>query len=125
MSTDQSVTYHTVSPYLDVPDVPRLIAFLEATFEARELNRHTDDSGRIVHAEVQIGDSIVMIGDRGDGVERPASVQVFVDDVDETYRRALAAGGRSESAPEDKPYARAAGVLDHAGNQWWFSGRWA
>lgn len=120
-----NVVYHTVSPYLVVPDAPRLIAFLEKAFGARELNRHHGDGGRIMHAEVQIGDSVVMIGDKGDGVERPATIQVFVEDVDETFRRALDAGGRSESAPEDKPYGRAAAVLDHGGNQWWFSRHWS
>lgn len=116
---------HTVSPYLVVSDAPRLIAFLEATFDARELNRHAD-GGRIVHAEVLIGDSIVMIGDKGDGKQRPASIQVFVDDTDATYQRALAAGATSESAPEDQSYgSRSAGVVDHAGNQWWFGTRWS
>lgn len=126
MTANTPVQYRTVSPYLIAHDAPRLITFLERTFGASELNRHTEGD-RLVHAEVQIGDSIVMVGDPGDpGHRSSASIQVFVENVDDTYRRALEAGAVSESEPEDKPYgARAAGVVDHAGNHWWFATRWA
>jgi len=109
----------TVSPYLLVPSVADALAFLAAVFAARELHRVTDDSGAIRHAEARIGDSVVMLGERP-GAAMPASVHVYVPEVDDTYAKALAAGATSLSPPRDLPYGdRSAGVRDRQGNLWW------
>ena len=114
-------TYRTVTPYLVVPDADGTIAFLKQAFAATEVLCHRNADGTVVHAEIQIGDSLVMLGQAGGPCKaRQAAFYLWVDDVDATYRRALAAGATSESEPEDKPYGhRNAGVVDSGGSTWW------
>jgi PhnB protein len=118
---DTKETYRTVTPYLVVRDADGTIAFLKRAFGATELQVHRNTDGTVGHAEIQIGDSLVMLGQAGGQWKpREASFYLWVDDVDATYRRALDAGAASESEPEDKPYGhRNAGVMDPAGNTWW------
>jgi PhnB protein len=76
-----------------------------------------------MHAEMRIGDSLIMLG-QSSAQWKPLSgaLYVWVEDVDATYARALAAGARSESAPEDKPYGhRNAGVVDRNDITWWIA----
>lgn len=109
----------TVSPYLLVPSVADALSFVVDVLAAIELHRVSEAHGAIRHAEVRIGDSVVMLGERP-GAAMPASVHVYVPAVDETYRRALAAGATSLSEPRDLPYGdRSAGVRDPQGNLWW------
>lgn len=109
----------TVSPYLLVPSVSEALGFLVEVFAALELHRVAGEAGTIRHAEVRIGDSVLMLGERP-GAAMPASVHVYVPDVDATYAKALAAGAASLSAPRDLPYGdRSAGVRDPQGNLWW------
>ena len=118
---DLQTTYRTVTPYLVVSDADAELAFLKAAFGATELNcqRHPDNT--VMHAEITIGDSLVMLGQAGGPwMPRPAALYLWVEDVDATYARALEAGAKSESAPEDKPYGhRNAGVIDRNGVTWW------
>lgn len=115
--------YSTVVPYLIVPRVPELITFLVEVFGADEVQRHLSPEGQVMHAEVRIGDSIVMMADAGGDVEAmPTTLHLVADDVDATYAHALAAGATSLRAPEDQPYGwRNAGVQDASGNRWWIS----
>lgn len=114
-------TYRTVTPYLVVADADGEIRFLEAAFGATvTLNqRHAD--GRVMHAELLLGNSQVMLGQASDQWRpRNAAFYLWVEDCDATYQRALEAGAVSESAPEDKPYGhRNAGVIDRNGITWW------
>ena len=115
--------YHTVTPYLIVRGVPALIEFLENVFGAGELRRTTVSDGRVHHARVQIGDSVVMIGETGDGQPTfPAVLYLYVDDVDSTYQLALEHGAKSLRKPEEQYYGdRNAGIEDPLGNQWWIA----
>jgi len=115
--------YRTITPYLVVRDADAEIAFLSKAFAAREMQCHRAEGGSVMHAELQIGDSLVMLGQAGGAFEpRPAAIHLWVEDVDATYDRALAAGGTSESAPADKPYGhRMAGVVDPGGVTWWIA----
>lgn len=117
--------YHTVTPYLTVPKVSEVIEFLKRTFDATSSECHTTPDGRIMHAEVRLGDSVVMLGEpRTPGEARPSNLYVYVADVDATYRRALAAGGKSIMEPANQFYGdRHGGVRDPAGNQWWIATR--
>lgn len=119
----QTSTYRTVTPYLLVARADAELDFLKAAFgaEEREVTRHPD--GSIVHAEVSIGDSLVMLGQAGGQWKpRDGSFYLWVADVDATYRRALEAGAASESEPEDKAYGhRNAGVIDPNGLTWWIA----
>lgn len=116
--------YSTVSPYLVAKGAQRVIDFLKEAFGATELRRYDMPDGSIMHAEVRIGDTVVMIGDAGgEWPAIPAFLHLYVDDVDETYHRALDAGGVSVQAPErkDGDPDRRGGVKDPAGNTWWIA----
>jgi uncharacterized glyoxalase superfamily protein PhnB len=115
--------FHTVTPYLVVPGVANLLDFLQQAFAAQELLRMPRPDGAIMHAEVKIGDSIVMMGEpMGDQAPMPGSLYLYVHDADSVYRRALQAGATSTMEPTDQFYGdRSAGVKDPAGNQWWIA----
>jgi uncharacterized glyoxalase superfamily protein PhnB len=120
---DSKDTYRTVTPYLVVPDADAEIGFLKAAFGATESSCQRGADKTVTHAEVIIGDSLVMLGQAG-GPWKPltAAIYLWVDDVDATYARALQAGGTSQGAPEDKPYGhRNAGILDRNGVTWWIA----
>lgn len=114
--------YSTVSVYL-VADGAQ-IDFLKETFEAAELRRFDAADGRIMHAEVRIGDTVVMVADAGGAYPAfPSWPHVYVDDVDKTYEKALRAGGFAVREPvrkEDDSDKRG-GVKDPAGNTWWIA----
>jgi uncharacterized glyoxalase superfamily protein PhnB len=119
--TDSKDTYRTVTPYLVVSDADTELAFLKAAFGATEVECQRTPDNQVMHAEMKIGDSLVMLGQAGGRwTPRPAALYLWVDDVDATYARALHAGATSESEPEDKPYGhRNAGVIDQNGITWW------
>lgn len=116
-------SYQTVVPYLIVPGVADLIGFLAEVFAAEEIQRHLSPDGHIMHAEVLIGDSIVMMADAvDDSTAMPTTLQLLVDDVDATYAHALQAGATILREPADQPYGhRNAGVRDASGNCWWIT----
>lgn len=115
--------YATVTPYLIVSDVVGLVEFLRAAFgaEVRHLLRRGD--GSVYNAEVQVGDSRLMMGEaRGEYPARETDFYMYVEDCDATYGRAVAAGGVSVMEPADMPYGdRHGGVADPAGNRWWIA----
>ena len=113
--------YRTVTPYLVVSDADSEISFLERAFGAVVTTAARTDLGRVMHAEIRIGDSLVMLGEAG-GEVKPlnAALYLWVENVDETYRRAMDAGGKSMREPQDQEYGhRNAGVLDQNGISWW------
>ena len=116
--------FHTVTPYLIVSGVATLIDFLQQAFDAQPLlNPMMRSDGSIGHAEVKIGDSVVMMGEpMGDMQPMPGSIYLYVQDTDAVYQRALQAGATSLMEPADQFYGdRSAGVKDPAGNQWWIA----
>ena len=115
--------YHSVTPYLSVPGVGKLLDFLQQAFEAQELHRMPRPDGTIMHAEVMIGDSRVMMGEpMGNAQPIFGSLYLYVPDVDAVYKRALQAGATSTSEPADQFYGdRSAGIKDPVGNQWWIA----
>lgn len=112
---------HSVIPYLVVENSNRLIEFLKGTFGAEEKERHLRPDGSVMHAEVKIGDSVIMMGDANEQWKpRPVSLYVYVPDTNTTYRRALDLGATSLMEPADQFYGdRNAGVTDPLGNIWW------
>ena len=115
--------YHSVTPYLVVDGAVRLIDFATSVFGAQETERVDAPEGRIGHAELRIGDSLVMLADGHGGREpMPCMLHLYVDDADATYQRALAAGATSLEPPADKFYGdRGALVRDPCGNLWWIA----
>lgn len=114
--------HHTVSPYLVVAGVGKLIDFTKQAFGASEVFVSKRPDGSVQHAEIKIGDSIVMMGEGGDSKQFPGMLHLYLEDVDAVYRRALQAGAKSLREPADQPYGdRSGGVEDVFGNQWWIS----
>jgi uncharacterized glyoxalase superfamily protein PhnB len=116
--------HYTITPYLVVPGVLKLIDFLKEAFGAEETcPPMTGPDGRIGHAEVQIGDSRVMMGEpMGDFKPMPAMQYLYVEDCDAWFRRAVAAGATPVMEPMDMFYGdRSGGVQDPAGNMWWLA----
>ncbi len=115
--------YHTVTPYLIVQDAGKLIEFMKRAFGAEEIMRHPTPEGGIMHAEVKIGDSRIMLADaRGEANPLPAMLHLYVNDADATYRASLQAGAVSLQEPADQFYGdRSGGVKDASGNHWWIA----
>lgn len=115
--------YHTVTPYLIVQAADQLIDFVKQAFGAIERFRGIGSAGGI-HCEVIIGDSIVMIGGGGawHGEPSPATLYLYVNDVDAIYKRAIQVGAISISEPADQSFGdRIAGVKDAFGNVWYIA----
>ena len=120
--------YHSVTPYLMVRDATKALAFYRDAFGAEELMRFEGPPGRIAHAEVQIGDSHVMLADEnpGEGFVGPqtlggagVSLMVYVQDVDATFARAVAAGATARRPVADQFYGDRVGTLaDPFGHVW-------
>jgi PhnB protein len=116
--------YHSAQPYLLADDASRLMEFMKATFGAEDLGTMPTPEGKIGHAEMRIGDTIVMLADAStaEGVSgaMPSTVMTYVEDCDRVYQRALEAGATSLREPQDMFYGdRSAGVVDPVGNHWW------
>jgi PhnB protein len=125
MSSFKPDGYSSVSPYLIVSGASRTIDFLTQVFGAVELRRFLHESGQIMHAELRIDDTVIMLADgdpAGGWPPVPASVHIYVADVDATYRRALEAGAVSVQEPVKKDDAdRRGGVKDAGGTTWWIA----
>ncbi|WP_263352614.1 VOC family protein [Acidicapsa acidisoli] len=121
--------YHSVQPYLMFVNTREAMAFFAKVFGAKEKLCMQSPEGRVHHAEIAIGDSVVMMADENPAIEAfaashyggsPVSVMVYVDDCDTTYAKALEAGATSLREPADQPYGdRMAGILDPFGYKWW------
>lgn len=115
--------YSSVSPYLITADPVGVIEFLKATFGAEDLRRHDAPDGRIMHVEVRVGDSVIMMGSSGDGSTEHCHIHIYVPDVDSTYARAVVAGGKPVQAPVQKGDAdKRGGVTDPVGAATWWIG---
>ena len=115
--------YTDVAPYLIVDGAQRTLDFLVEVFGGERLRHFPSPDGKIIHAEVRIGDTVVMVADGNAGWPPiGAHVHVYVPDVDATYERALSAGAMSVQAPAKKDDAdRRGGVKDAGGTTWWIS----
>lgn len=115
--------YTSVSPYLVTEKAEEVISFLETAFGATLIRRFDRPDGSIMHAEVRIDDSVVMLGQAGaDWPAVPSHVHVYLPEIDTIYAAALEAGGVSVQAPAqgDDPDRRG-GVKDPGGNTWWIA----
>ena len=116
--------YSTVSPYLVTRNAQKVIDFVCATVDATPLRRYDNDDGTIMHAELNVGGSVVMLADAGGAWQpTPCHLHVYVPDVDATYALALRSGGESVQEPKqnDGEPDRRGGVKDPGGNSWWFA----
>ena len=120
--------YHSVTPYLIIKGAAKAIEFYQRAFGATELMRMNGPDGRIAHAEIKIGDSAVMLADEAPdmGHRSPQSLggagvglMVYVDRVDEVYKRAITAGAKEVRPVKDQFYGDRSGTLqDPFGHTW-------
>jgi uncharacterized glyoxalase superfamily protein PhnB len=117
--------YHTVTPYIIASDANKLLAWLKAAFGAELRHRTDGEDGMLQHAEVKVGDSMVMLSQaRGEYGPTPIMLYVYVPSCDEVYERAIAAGATSISEPANQYYGdRNGGVKDPVGNSWYIGSR--
>ena len=116
--------YHSVTPYLVVDGADELLEFIKQVFDARERMRMPAKDGKIGHAEVEIGDSMIMMADASTADQGPMSamIHVYVDDSDKTFQKALEAGATKVRDLETQFYGdRGGGVRDRWGNVWWIA----
>src|SRR5688572_12439582 len=120
--------YYSLTPYLVIKGAAEAIEFYKKAFGAEEVVRMPGSGGRIMHAEVKIGNAMLMLSDENPerGHLSPAtrggntsSVMLYTDDVDATFKKALAAGAKEQSAPEDMFWGdRMGNLTDPFGHSW-------
>lgn len=121
--------YTRVTPYLYYKDSAAALDFLTSAFGFTEKVRMPDQSGNVTHAEVALGDGVVMFGTPGEEYKNPKelgattqNIYVYVDDVDAHYEHAKAAGAEIVREPEDQFYGdRSYGAADPEGHEWYFA----
>jgi PhnB protein len=119
--------YHSITPYLVCKGAAKAIEYYTKVFGAKEFVRMPGPEGKIMHAEIKIGDSNVMLADenpaRGavaaSGAGRSMSIMLYIDDVDAVFKRAVDAGAKSIEAPTDMFWGDRMGhLMDPFGHQW-------
>jgi PhnB protein len=117
--------YHTVTPWIISRDTARLIDFMTEAFGAQELARVHNEDGSIGHAEVRIGDSVVMAFDaKPDWPDTPGFLRLYVEDGDAVHAQALRAGATSITEMTNLFFGDRVGrVKDPLGNLWWIQTR--
>ena len=131
---DQPVSsraYHTFQAHLITRNCAAAIDFYKRAFGAVERMRAPGPDGRLVHAELQLGDTVIMMADEHSEMNAyspehyggsPVSFYVYIDDCDAAYKQAVAAGGKSEREPTNMPYGdRVAGIVDPFGYRWYLA----
>jgi PhnB protein len=115
--------YNRVIPYLIANDAAKLIDFTKQVFDAQEIGRMPGPDGKIGHAEVRIGDSVIMFSDGSEQhAPQNAMLHVYVTDADAVYQKAIQAGAKVVREIANQFYGdRSGGVQDAWGNQWWIS----
>jgi uncharacterized glyoxalase superfamily protein PhnB len=119
--------YHSLTPALSLEGAARAIERYQKAFGAEEVSRFEGPGGKVMHAELRIGDSILMLGDSMPEMGSPpssSSMWMYVDDCDAAYRRAVGAGATSVIEPADMFWGdRMAQVTDPWGIRWSFATR--
>ena len=115
--------FHTITPFMLLDDVRATLDFLDKAFGAEVRACLTLPDGTVKHAQVKIGDSMIMFGTASP--EFPAMksfLHLYVEDMDAMHKSAVAAGATSLQDPNTEFYGdRSGGVMDAAGNVWWFA----
>ncbi|MEV8517416.1 VOC family protein [Dactylosporangium sp. NPDC051484] len=123
MSITPPAGYTTVAPWIVTPDTGQLLHFITTVFDGVELGCVPLEDGTIGHAEIRVGDTVLLAFDRlPDWPAMPSLLRVFVADADETLERAVAAGARLVTAPATQAFGQRGGrIRDPFGNIWWIS----
>lgn len=112
--------YNRLMPYLILPNAGGFIPFMEEVFGATLQLTVPRSEGVIMHAELRIGDAVIMFADATEQfAAHPAGLFIYVENADETYQKALAAGASSLMEPAKMDYGYTCGFHDPFGNDWW------
>jgi uncharacterized glyoxalase superfamily protein PhnB len=127
-TTSTPAGYHSVTPAIIVRDAAQAIEFYKRAFGAEELSRMAGPDGAIIHAEIRIGDSVIMLGEENpqwgtlsplSTKGNPGSLHLYVDDADAAFARAVRAGATSRYPLEDAFWGDRYGkVTDPFGHEW-------
>jgi len=115
--------YHTVTPHLLAENVDKVINFLKSAFGAQEKFAMRMPDGNVMHAEMQIGDSMLMLGPAmGEFRPTPCMLFIYTEDADKLYQTAVKAGATPKEQMRDQFWGdRAGSVQDPFGNHWWIA----
>jgi PhnB protein len=123
--------YHSVTPYLIIDGAARAIDFYKRAFDAKELMRIPSPGDKIGHAEIKIGDSVIMLADEHPEMDArspthfggsPISIMIYLEDVDKQFKQAISAGGTELRPLTDQFYGDRSGTLkDPFGHSWHLS----
>jgi PhnB protein len=119
--------YHSVTPYLIIKGASRAIDFYKNSFGAQEIMRFPGPNNTVAHAELRIGDSVIMLADEQQAQYRspeayggsPVSLMIYVPDVDKTFKQAISNGAKETRAVQDQFYGdRSGNLVDPFGHVW-------
>ncbi len=123
--------YHAITPYVTFTNAAAARAFYKTAFAAEEIMWMTDPSGGLIHGEIKVGDSPIMMSEESAAWpdmrsalsigNSPVSFFLYVDDADAWFQRAIQAGAKEVMALADKEYGRTGGVKDPFGLTWWLT----
>ena len=112
--------YNRLMPYLIVPNAADFIAFMKEVFGAEEQIIVPRSEGVIMHGELRIGDAVIMFADvTPEFTAKGAGIFIYVENVGDTYIKAIKAGAVSVMEPIQQPYGFSCGFKDAYGNDWW------
>jgi len=114
--------YNRVMPYLIVADADGFLTFMQTVFGAEEKYKEMREEKTIRHAEVRIGESVIMFAQSTEEYSpQTAGMFIYVDNADKVFKKALAAGAKEIMPPAHQTYGRSGGVQDPFGNTWWIT----
>ena len=114
--------HQQIMPYLIVENAGEFLNFTRNVFAAVEKYKFMRTETLIMHAEISIGDSVIMFADATpEHAKQNAGLFTYVDNCDATYEKSLANGATTVTPPADQSYGRSAGIRDPFGNTWWIT----
>jgi uncharacterized glyoxalase superfamily protein PhnB len=114
--------HQTVMPYLILKDGKGFLSFVREVFNGRITHEDYHEDGLLRHAEIQVGGNTLMVATaRPEWPAQPAGMFIYVENADETYKKALEHGATSVMEPADQHYGRSSGVVDANDNTWWIT----
>ncbi|SHN35404.1 VOC family protein [Mucilaginibacter sp. OK098] len=114
--------YQQIMPYLIVENAAAFISFTQKVFDATEKLKTMRDEHTIMHAEIRVSESVIMLADATDQFKQQnAGLFIYVDDCDTVFQKALDNGATTVMEPADQSYGRSGGVKDAFGNTWWIT----
>jgi len=115
--------YHSITPYFTAADADKLIDFTVEVFGGNVIKIDRNTKGRVQHARIRIGDSVIMLNEESEDYSANVSqMHLYVEDVATIYTNALLAGATSTMEPNIRPHGdKMAGLKDPCGNLWWIA----